>query len=135
MRKKSSNRAAIQGATKYANTGANIRNKSDNILQQPNKMTNFNEYETESERFNRQRNENIVEEYLSRSCDIVSGKVSPHRLCAFLGERFNMSRYGVTLVLKRAGVYKNAKQPVVVPKNYSKKITLSVVTPSVQTTL
>ena len=86
-------------------------------------MTNFNEYETESERFNRQRNENIVEEYLSRSCDIVSGKVSPHRLCAFLGERFNMSRYGVTLVLKRAGVYKNAKEPVVVPKNYSKKIT------------
>jgi len=98
-------------------------------------MTNFNEYETESERFTRQRNENIVEEYLSRSCDIVSGKVTPHRLCSFLADRFGMSRYGITLILKRAGVYKNAKQPVVVPKGYTKQVSLNVITPSIQPNL
>lgn len=98
-------------------------------------MTNFNEYETESERFTRQRNENIVEEYLSRSCDIVSGKVTPHRLCSFLADRFGMSRYGITLILKRAGVYKNAKQPVVVPKGYTKQVPLNVITPSIQPNL
>lgn len=84
-------------------------------------MAKFNEYETEAERFTRQRNEDIVNEYISRSHDIFSGKVTPHRLCEFLGERFNMSRYGITLVLKRAGVYKSAKQPVVLTGRYQTK--------------
>lgn len=75
-------------------------------------MTNFNEYETKAHRFNRQRNESIVNEYKSRAHDILSGKVTPHRMCEFLGERYNMSRYGITLILKRAGVYKSASQPV-----------------------
>ena len=95
-------------------------------------MTKFNEYETESERFTRQRNENVVNEYLSRSCDIVSGKVSPNRLCSFLADRFGMSRYGITLILKRAGVYKSAKEPVVVPSGKTQKTILPIfsVTPS-----
>ena len=90
-------------------------------------MTNFNEYETETQRFTRERNENIVNEYIRRSQDILCGKVTPHRLCEFIAERYNMSRYGVTLILKRAGIYKNAKQPCVLDQRRIKEAALQFV--------
>lgn len=95
-------------------------------------MTKINEYETETQRFNRQRNESIVNEYIERSHDILLGNVTPHRLCEFLAERYNMSRYGITLVLKRAGVYKSAKQPIVIEHDNVKQGTLPFTSSSSQ---
>lgn len=76
-------------------------------------MEKINEYETEYQRFTRERNESIVSEYLRRSPAVLSGETTPHRLMEFLAERYDMSRYGITMVLKRAGVYKGKLQPVV----------------------
>jgi hypothetical protein len=76
-------------------------------------MEKINEYETDYQRFTRERNESIISEYLRRSADILSGKTTSHRIMEVLAQRYDMSRYGITMILKRAGVYNGKKEPVV----------------------
>lgn len=76
-------------------------------------MGKINIYETEQERFRRERSEAIVKEYLAMSDDILRGVVTPNRVVNYLATRFSMSGYGIKTVLKRMGVYKSAKQPVI----------------------
>lgn len=75
-------------------------------------MTKINAFETEYERFLRERAENVEREYLNYANEILGKKVTPNRVIQFLADRFSMSGEGIKTILKRRGVYKNAKQPV-----------------------
>jgi hypothetical protein len=69
-------------------------------------------YETPDEKKRRERNENIVREYMSCSPDILEGFVTPGKVIRRLHEKYGMTIYGVTCLLKRKGIYKGAQNPV-----------------------
>ena len=84
-------------------------------------MININAFETENERFRRERAENVEREYLNYATDILGNKVTPNRVIQFLADRFNMSGEGIKTILKKRGIYKSAKQPVVMTGRYQTK--------------
>ena len=71
-------------------------------------------YETKDEKERRERNENIVREYMSCSSDILAGYVVPGKVIRRLHEKYGMTIYGITCLLKRKGIYKGAKNPVAI---------------------
>ena len=79
-------------------------------------MTKINAFETDYERFLRERAENVEREYLNYATEILSKKVSPNRIIKYLADRYSMSGEGIKTILKRRGVYKSAEQPVVIKK-------------------
>lgn len=83
------------------------------------------QFETDYERFLRERAENIQSEYLHFSHDILSGQLAPNRVIQHLAQRFNLSGEGIRKILKRKGIYVSAKQPVVVPHYEPKQLTMS----------
>lgn len=90
-------------------------------------MTKINAFETEYERFLRERAENVEREYLNYAKEILGKKVSPNRIIKYLAERFNMSGEGIKTILKRRGVYKSADQPVFIKKTTVRQATLPFV--------
>ena len=76
-------------------------------------MEKISVYETVAERHRREEHNNIRREYLDRSSVILSGEVSPHRLLSFLATKYGYSVMGIKTILKKAGIYKDAKHPVV----------------------
>lgn len=73
-------------------------------------------FETEHERFRRERAENVEKEYMQYSTEILGNQVSPNRVMAHLADRFNMSKEGIKTILKRAGIYVSAKKPLKMKK-------------------
>ena len=89
-------------------------------------------FETQYERFLRERAEKIQQEYLGRSHEILSGQLSPNRVIQYLANHFGMTGEGVKSILKRKGVYKSAKQPIILPKCEPKQLSMAFVADSVQ---
>lgn len=73
-------------------------------------------FETEHERFRRERAENVEKEYMQYSTEILGKQVSPNRVMAHLADRFDMSKEGIKIILKRAGIYISAKKPLKIKK-------------------
>lgn len=90
-------------------------------------MTKINAFETEYERFLRERAENVEREYLNYATEILGHKVSPNRIIKYLADRFSMSAEGIKTILKRRGVYKSAEQPVFIKKITARQATLPFV--------
>ena len=80
-------------------------------------MAKIYNYESPFETHKRIKKDNIIRDYLDCSSDIISGKVTPNRVMARLGERYNLARQSVFYLLKKSGVYINASTPVVVDLN------------------
>lgn len=87
-------------------------------------MAKINIYETEAERERRELHSNIRREYLDRSSVILSGEVAPHRVISYLANKYGRSVMGVKGILKQAGIYKSAKDPVVLANTKSTQMTL-----------
>lgn len=89
-------------------------------------MAKINEYETDIERERRERHSAIRREYLERSGVIQTGQVKPHRVISLLATKHNMSVMGIKTILKNAGIYKDAKHPVVLTgSNIPQQMTLN----------
>jgi len=88
-------------------------NKTNNKIN----MRKINEYETNIERERRERHSAIRREYLERSSVILAGEVKPNRVISVLSNKYNMSVMGIKTILKNAGIYKDAKHPVVLNGN------------------
>ena len=73
-------------------------------------------FETDYERFLRVRAENVQHEYLKYAHQITSGELAPNRVIQKLASTYNMTGEGIKSILKRCGVYKSAKQPVIKQK-------------------
>ena len=99
----------------------------------PSNMTKFNAFETEYERFLRERAENVEREYLNYANEILAHKVSPNRIIKYLADRFSMSGEGIKTILKRRGVYKSAEQPVFIKKATDHQTTLPFVGGTINT--
>lgn len=69
--------------------------------------------ETPFENFLRRRAEDICKMYLCWSNEILCGQVKPNRIIQRIASEKCMSGEGVRTILKREGIYKSAKQPVV----------------------
>ncbi len=82
------------------------------------------QFETDYERFLRERAENIQKEYLNCAHDIVSGRLTPNRVIQHLAHRFNLSGEGIRKILKRKGVYVSAQKPVVNPQSEPKQLSV-----------
>lgn len=80
-------------------------------------MVNISKYETERERFRREKRENIVKDYLRYSDQILRKEVAPGRVFKYLASQYKMTEYGIGSILKRYGVYESAEKPVVPPKD------------------
>lgn len=80
-------------------------------------MGKINEYETEAERERRKEYNDIRREYLERSSVILSGEVKPHRVLSLLANKYGRSVMGIKFILKEAGIYRDAKHPVVFAGN------------------
>ena len=76
-------------------------------------MVNIRKFETEKEKNNRERRENIVKDYLGYAEQILQKEVAPGRVFKYLAIQYNMTEYGIGSILKRYGVYKSADEPVV----------------------
>lgn len=76
-------------------------------------MDKINIYETKAERERRNVNRMIREEYLFHSHVILSGKYRPNRILSLLAEKHGKSVMGIKHILKQAGIYRDAKHPVV----------------------
>ena len=76
-------------------------------------MEKINEYETEKERKRRDIHSRVRREYLERSTVILSGEVRPHRVIAKLADKYGYSIMGIKWILRQAGIYKDAKHPVI----------------------
>ena len=84
-------------------------------------MGKINEYETDVERQRREEHSKIRREYLDRSSVILSGEVAPHRIISKIAEKYGRSIMGVKIILKEAGIYKDAKHPVILQGNITPK--------------
>ena len=71
-------------------------------------MAKINIYETEAERERRELHSNIRREYL----------------ISYLANKYGRSVMGVKGILKQAGIYKSAKDPVVLANNQPTQMTL-----------
>ena len=80
-------------------------------------MVKNREYETDVEYKRRKDYGNIRREYLERSNVILSGEVPPHRFLNFLANKYGRSIMCIKNILKEAGIYKDAKHPVVFSGN------------------
>lgn len=78
-------------------------------------MLKNNLFETDYERFLRERADSIQTEYLNCAHEILSGQLTPNRVIQHLSKRFNLSGEGIKKILKRKGIYVSAKQPVIRP--------------------
>lgn len=90
-------------------------------------MTKINAFETDYERFLRERAESVEREYLNYATEILVKKISPNRIIKHLADRFSMSGEGIKTILKRRGIYKSAEQPVCIKKKSVHQITLPFV--------
>lgn len=84
-------------------------------------MGKINEYETDAERQRRKDYSDIRREYLERSPVILSGEVKPHRVISLLATKYGRSIMGIKIILKEAGIYRDAKHPVVMSGNSTPK--------------
>lgn len=84
-------------------------------------MVNIRKFETEKEKNNRERRENIVKDYLGYAEQILQKEVAPGRVFKYLASQYNMTEYGIGSILKRYGVYESAANPVVL-ENVDKDI-------------
>ena len=80
-------------------------------------MVNISKFETERERFRRERRENIVKDYLRYADQILRKEVAPGRVFKYLASQYKMTEYGIGSILKRYGVYESAEKPVIPPKD------------------
>lgn len=95
-------------------------------------MTKINAFETDYERFLRERAENVEREYLNFATEILAKKVSPNRIIKYLADRFSMSGEGIKTILKRRGIYKSADQPVFIKKTTARQATIPFVAGTVK---
>jgi hypothetical protein len=77
------------------------------------------EYETPFDRFRRERNEKICQEYLDRSSDILNEGVSPNRVMTYIGSLHHMTAYNVKKILIAKGIFVDKTTPVVFPEWYN----------------
>lgn len=82
-------------------------------------MTKINLYETPKEAKRRAKAQEIRKEYLELSHDILSGKVLPNRVMDALGRKHGKTVMGIKYILRQAGIYQDAKHPVVMSANPS----------------
>lgn len=82
-------------------------------------------FETNREREVREREERVVSFYLRHVYKVLNGEITPNRLIQKIADDENITRYGVTVLLKRKGIYKNAHQPVL-QANPSSAVQLSL---------
>lgn len=87
-------------------------------------MAKNNLFETDYERFLRERAENIQNEYLNCAHEILTGQITPNRVIQHLSKRFNLSGEGIKKILKRNGIYLSAKQPVIRPQYEPKQLSM-----------
>ena len=71
-------------------------------------MEKINVFETNSERFLREKVEKVCKEYLNYAHEITSRELAPNRVITALGEKFGMSGQGIKNILMRKGIYKSA---------------------------
>lgn len=87
-------------------------------------MEKINVFETNSERFLREKVEKVCKEYLHYAQEITSGELAPNRVIRVLGEKFGMTGQGIKNILIRKGIYKSAHEPCIIPEQESKSIPL-----------
>ena len=75
-------------------------------------MEGMRGFETSFERQRRLEHNKICREYLRYSEDILSGRLSPHRVISRIAGRYDRSTMGVKVILRKAGIYQDAKHPV-----------------------
>jgi len=73
--------------------------------------------ETQYEKFLRTRAEEICQSYIGWAHEITCGEVKPNRIIQRLAQEKGMTGEGVKSILKRFGVYKSAKQPIILQKS------------------
>lgn len=83
-------------------------------------MAKISILETPYEAFLRTRAEEICQLYLGWSYEIMTGKVKPNRIIQNIAHVKSMSGEGVKTILKRHGIYKSAKEPLVTEQTDSK---------------
>lgn len=88
-------------------------------------MEKINVFETNSERFHREKIEKVCKEYLHYAQDITSGELAPNRVIRVLGEKFGMTGQGIKNILMRKGIYKSAHEPCIIPEQEPKSISLA----------
>ena len=81
-------------------------------------MVNIGKFETEKEKSNRERHENIVRDYLRYEEQILRKEVAPGRVFKYLASQYKMTEYGIGSILKRYGVYESSANPVIRPEGY-----------------
>lgn len=87
-------------------------------------MAKINILETPYEVFIRTRSEKICQYYLEWSDDILGGLVKPNRIIQNIAQKLGMSGEGVKTILKRYGIYKSAKQPLVEKQPVKKNVSV-----------
>jgi hypothetical protein len=88
-------------------------------------MEKINVFETNSERFLREKVEKVCKEYLHYAQEITSGELAPNRVIRVLGEKFGMTGQGIKNILMRKGIYKSAHEPCIIPEQEPKSIPLA----------
>ena len=83
-------------------------------------MTKFLEYETDLDRFRRERNQQICRDYLDRSCDILNKGISPNRVIQYLSSVYHLTAVSIKRILKERGVFADRHTPVIYPDWYQK---------------
>ncbi len=79
-------------------------------------MSKINTLETTHEAFLRMRAEEICKSYLGWSHEITIGQVKPNRIIQNIAKSKGLTGEGVKKILKRRGIYKSAKQPLIVKR-------------------
>lgn len=87
-------------------------------------MAKISTLETPYETFLRTRAEEVCQLYLGWSHEIMTGQVKPNRVIQNIAQLKSMSGEGVKTILKRLGVYKSAKQPLIVQKTEPKQLSM-----------
>lgn len=76
-------------------------------------MSYISPYETERQKFIRERSYRIAKAYIQRAGDILMEGVKPTRVMVMLAKKYEMTSYGIACILKRKGIYVNRKHPIV----------------------
>lgn len=87
-------------------------------------MAKISILETPYEAFLRTRAEEICQLYLGWSNEIMTGKVKPNRVIQHIAHVKSMSGEGVKTILKRHGIYKSAKEPLIIKRTESQQLSV-----------
>lgn len=79
-------------------------------------MAEILKFETNYELEQQERDEKIISMYLDHSMQIVNKTLTPNRVMPAIAKEFNYTVNGIRSILQRKGIYRNAQNPIVKPK-------------------